>query len=208
MSVRTTKVLVDYTLETDSELLTKTDLIIEGMTGNANFPTPIPTVTALQTARDNYNTSLVAAGSGNHNSVAVKNADRSVLETALCTLGNYINTVARGNLVAIISTNMPYSKNAEPGNLGTVESMKLTPGQNSGTLFCKLSRVKNGKSYTFMITEDPISNDSLWSSYVTTRCSYEFTKLTPGTKYWVKVIVAGTRGQSVQSGPICQFPLL
>ncbi|CAN5271656.1 hypothetical protein BH11BAC6_BH11BAC6_17130 [soil metagenome] len=207
MTTKNLKVIVNFETETDSNLLTKTDLILTGMLGNTNFVTPTPSVAALQTARDNYNNGLLAAGSGNHTAIAEKNGFRKVLETDLGTMGNYINSLARGNEAALKSTLFPTTKEPEPGYLGVVEFMKLSPGVNAGTLVCQLKRVKNGKSYTFMITEDPLSADSLWTSFVSTSCKHSFDKLEPGRKYWVKVIVAGTRGQSTQSGPISQYAL-
>lgn len=207
MSQKTVKAIVNFESDSDSQLLARANLIIEGMTGNAHFPNPTPTIAVLTTLKDDYSASLVAAGTGNRAAASEKNDQRLVLETNLCTLGNYINTVARNNLTAILTSNYPPTKDPEPSYLGPVEMMKLTPGMNSGSLICKLSRVKNSKSYTFMITEDPITDDSLWKSYVSTRCSFEFTKLVPGKKYWVKVIVAGTKNQTVQSGPISQYAL-
>lgn len=171
------KAIVNFETESDSNLLTKTDLILTGMLANPNFVTPIPTVAALQTARDNYNDALIAAGSGNHTSIAEKNAFRIALETDLGTMGNYINTVARGNEPAVKSSLFPTTKEREPGYLGVVEFMKLSPGSNSGTLVCQLKRVKNGKSYNFLITADPLSDDSLWTSFISTSCKHTFDKL-------------------------------
>lgn len=208
MANRVTKAITSFVDETDSSLLTATDLIITAMTGNEYFTDPIPAVEVLQTSRDNYNNSLIAAGSGNHAAIADKNAKRLALETDLCTMGNYINTKARGNEVQLSTTLFPLTKTPETGTLGPVEFMKLTPGTNSGTLECRLKRVKNSKSYTFMITSEPLTENSVFTSYVTTSCKFTFTGLIPGNLYWVKVIVAGTHGQTVQSGPISQYALL
>lgn len=208
MASRIIKAITNFVGETDSSLLTQTDLIITGMTANPNFPVIVPTLPELQTSRDNYNDSLLTAGTGNHAAIADKNAKRLALENDLSTLGNYINTKARGNAVVLSTTMFPLTKEPETGVLGAVEFMKLTPGTKSGTLECKLKRVKNSKSYTFKITSDPITKDSAWESFVTTSCKFTFTGLIPGNLYWVKVLVAGTRGQTVESGPIQQYALL
>lgn len=208
MAQRDPKVRINFVEESDPSLLILTDKIITGMTGNPSFPTPIPTIAELQTSRDDYNDSLIAAGSGSHAAIADKNAKRLVLETNLGTMGSYINTKARGNAVVLATTMFPLTKEPETGVLGPVVSMRLTPGARSGTLECKLARVKNSKNYTFMITAEPITKDSVWQSYITTSCKFTFTDLIPGNLYWVKVIVGGTRGQTVQSGPISQYALL
>lgn len=208
MAKKQTKAIVCFVTETDSDLLTLAGSIIEGLTGNAYFQNPVPSIAVVTAVRDAYKESLVAAGSGKRTAIITKQESRLVLEDMLNKLGNYVNTIARGNDVALASTRFPLTKQPEPAYLGSFEKISLAPGANGGTLECKLTRVKNSKAYTFMITEDPQPDESLWRSYTTTMCSYTFTNLQPGKKYWVKVSVAGTRGQSIQSNAICQYAVL
>jgi len=208
MAKRLTKAIVCFVTEKDSDLLTLTDSVLAGITNNSYFENPVPTVAQLTAVRDAYKASLLAASTGKYTSIASKQINRLALEDKLNKLGTYINNVARGNDTALVSSNYPLTKQPEPAYLGTFERITLKPGSNAGTLECKLTRIKNSKAYTFMISEDPLPEDSLWRSYTTTMCSYTFTQLQPGKKYWVKVSVSGTRGQSIQSNAICQFALM
>ena len=205
MATTLIKSVVDFSGESDANLLKITDKIIAGMTDNPHFTNPIPAVPVLKAKRDSYDASLTAAGTGNRADIAQKNANREELEEELGTMGNYVNTIARGNQAVLATTMFPLTKEREPAYLGTIDNLKLTPGINAGTINCKLTRVKNAKSYTYHVTEDPMSDESVWRSFVSTSSKFAFENLVPGKKYWIKVTAVGTRGQSVQSSATAQY---
>ena len=74
----------------DANLVTKTDAIVAGMTGNANYPAPTPAIATVQTAAAAFQDALVAAADGGKVKTAQKNAAREVLLGLLRNLALYV----------------------------------------------------------------------------------------------------------------------
>ncbi|MEO5941820.1 MAG: hypothetical protein ABIP30_10590 [Ferruginibacter sp.] len=70
--MKTSKLNLAFSRYTDDSQETKAESILQGLTGNANFPSPVPSLTELQTGITNYSTALVAAATKDRVKVAEK----------------------------------------------------------------------------------------------------------------------------------------
>ncbi|MBM3877961.1 MAG: hypothetical protein FJ386_14830 [Verrucomicrobia bacterium] len=91
------------------ELIQLTDLIISRMTGNANFPTPAPTLASVQTQRDAVNTKnnlVIATRTLAEQQTGEVNTAASALRASLTALGSYVEGTSLGDEVKIRSSGM------------------------------------------------------------------------------------------------------
>ena len=80
------------------------------MTGNANFTTPSPALTALKTATDDLETAYNARQSGAHLAVAQMHLAEEAFDTLMTALGAYVDNVAQGAEDIILSAGMERRK--------------------------------------------------------------------------------------------------
>ena len=199
------KVLLTFSRYADAKLESFCKIVMQAITGNANFPTPLPTLSAIQAALDNFGEALIAAASGNRVSVALKNQYRRELVALMRQLGNYINTVSDGNVAMLASSGFALSKFPEPRHLATPGTPVVKQGQNEGAMLMGIAAVKGATSYLHQVTPDPITKSTNWESVPSSRTKFEFTNLEQGQKYWFRVVAVGSNDQVAYSGEISQY---
>jgi hypothetical protein len=79
-------------------LITYVTGIVKAMTGNPNFPTPPPALTAVTTAVNNLQAAETAALARTKGAVAARNDARTALVTLLQQLKAYVQSVADANM--------------------------------------------------------------------------------------------------------------
>ncbi len=192
----------------DAELETTGQAILTAMTGNTNFPTPVPSLAQLGTALTDYVQSLAIAINGSNLEKAIKNDKRETLIENLHLLSNYVLFTAAGDRTIAQSAGMPMGKGPTPAPpLTKPENLRLSEGGNSGELRLLFDRVPGARSYLYQITPDPVSESSSWQSYTGTTRQYVFTGLVTGQKYWARVVAVGSGAQAISSEAVCRIVL-
>ncbi len=201
------KLSLSFLKLTDDSLETKAESILQMLTSNPFFPTPVPPLTALQAALDAYKVTLVDAKSNDKLKVATKRACRTALEAILTQLANYVTYVANGNEEKLVSSGYSLARQREPRTLGEPGMVMVKPGNSTGRLEASLERVEGAYSYLYQITPDPLVPDSTWDNMPLNRCKAVFDGLTPGTKYWIRVAAVGSGTQMAYSPVSSQIAL-
>lgn len=190
----------------DSDLLAKANNIINGMTGNASFPTPTPTLATVQTGITSFSDALAVAQSGSPYDRSVKNQKKRDLINLLHTLGNYVQFTANGDAVIAQSSNFSINKPLSPAPPVTAaENLQLEDGVNQGEVIFSFDRVPGAKSYIYQCTPDPVADNSQWQSQTGTVRKVSFTDLEIGKRYWFRVVGIGINGQGVYSEPVSRI---
>lgn len=200
-----TKSLTNFTALTDSGLEVKAQLIISSLTGNANFPTPTPTLAALQTALDAFSEALVKAGTGNRVDIAIKNEAREVLIDLMRSLCTYVNFTANGERSILLSSGFSISKEREPVIITKPQNLKVENGLSSGELLVSVSSVKGASAYLHEYTTDATLAPAGWVSNATTTSKALLNNLQPGTMYYCRVGAVGANGQLVYSDAVSRM---
>ncbi|MEO6405856.1 MAG: fibronectin type III domain-containing protein [Ferruginibacter sp.] len=203
--MKMTKLRISFSSFTDSNLETKADSILQNMTGNSNFPTPIPTLAELATALTVYSAALTKAADLGRLNVAEKNKARTTLELLLGQLGMYVMYVANGDEAILTSSGFSLAKANEPQYITNPGMVEIVNGITSGELVSSVKAMKGACSYKHDVTPDPLTPDSVWDSNSTSRSTYTFKNLEPGRKYWFRVAVIGTGEQLAYSSYASQF---
>ncbi len=203
--MKMTKIKTAFSGYSDSHLETKADSILQNMTGNVNFPSPIPTLIELATALAAYSIALTKAADLGRLNVAEKNKARNTLELLLGQLGMYVMYIANGDEAILTSSGYSLAKANEPQYISFPGVVELVNGITSGELVASVKAMKGARSYNHQVTPDPLTPESVWDSTTTSRRSYTFKNLEPGKKYWFRVAVIGSDEQVAYSSYASQF---
>lgn len=190
------------TKDSDAQLDQDVETIIASMTGNANFPTPSPTLAVITTALSAFTVALADAANGGVEKTAIKNARRAELVSLLRQLSSYVFATADGDMTKLLSSGFPAQKtNRSPiGPLPAPASPVLSQGPVSGSLGASTPPVNGAYIYNWRV-----ALASAPTTYVkqvqSTAASNTFDGLTPGQVYNVQLNAVGTAGASDWSGP-------
>ena len=199
------KLKLDFSKFTDSHMLTKASQVLQDMTGNPHFPTPVPPLADLQAAVTAYSVALVNATDRGRLFVAEKNAARKALETLLAELGMYVMYVAKGDDVVLTSSGFDLVKPREHSSITNPGPVILTNGESSGELTSRVDGQAGAKGYSHEYTPYPVTEQSQWASTRSSRCKATFTNLQPGRNYAVRVGVWGSNEQMAYSKVVTAY---
>jgi hypothetical protein len=199
--MKTPKISLSFSKYPDAGMLAKSQLILSKMSGNANFPDPVPGLGTVEDAIDSYNTALTAAMKLGTDNVALKNAARLVLENVLRELGRWVMFIANGNITILLSSGYDLNKEPEPAYITAPTVITVSNGINSGSLVAKTPRVPGANGYVHQITDTLPGNDTAWTSTATSTSRFVHTELEPGKQYWLRIAATGSK-QQIAYGPV------
>ena len=166
------------------------------MTGNANFATPNPTLTAFGTLITTANTKIAAYNSlvaAAETGLADRDAALAALRAGFSQLGDYVQNVTAGDQVKIESAGIPVRSAGTPTTMTQVLDLALTPGDNPGSVDAMWKPVAGVRSYECQVNTVNPDVEANWSfKKSTSKSSVTLEGLTSGAKLWVRVRAIGT----------------
>lgn len=179
--------------------------IVIDMTGNANFTTPSPALTAIGTAATALETSYNAAQTARQTakSLTSTQGEKEVaLDLLLSQEANYVQSASAGDQAKIESAG--FSTKAPPtpiGDLPAPTTLNALPSESAGTADLKWSGVHGAGSYNIQRATDP-TLDTSWVQVATaTKTKATVNTMVSGTRYWFRVAGVGSAGQGPWSDP-------
>jgi Fibronectin type III domain len=183
-----------------SEKLDLAKQINGALNGNANFPTPTPSLatlsaaaSALQTAHDE----AVTARQESRNKTAVQNQAEDELDDALTRLAGYVSSVSGSDEALVTSAGMNFEQPKTPSSTAaTPQSFAATTGDSDGEIDTSWNSVAGAQSYVVeqSLQAPPAAN---WTHVQTTiKSSHTVTGLVSGTRYYFRVAAISAGGQS------------
>jgi len=190
------KVAIGFlTKSKDADLVVASERIAVGMTGNAAYPDPNPTLATLIAARNTY-VAAVNAAKGNSLGIVVRKQQRGSFTALLRDLAHYVQVASGGDLAILLSSGFPAQRHKKPvGALPAPANMRLKRGKTSGLLIARCNRVLQAGAYEWRYAN--IATPTAWVNLESTfaaRVAIE--GLTPGAQYTAQVRALGTAGPS------------
>ncbi|MFM2296279.1 MAG: hypothetical protein RLZZ350_2692 [Verrucomicrobiota bacterium] len=142
------------------DLVEFTTEVITGLTGNADFPTPVVSVAELTNGRDTFQADIAAAAAGGQAETAQQDLTRADLLGLLRQEAQYVQTTAANNLTKLLSTGFKAT------NPNRAQTQLATPviqailNEQSGQLVVRVSPVANARAYEARISFQRSSNAS------------------------------------------------
>lgn len=174
--------------------------IIDGMTGNAAYPSPPVTMANLLAGKNDFTAKIAAAQSGGPPDTAAKNNSRQTLLGFLRQEAGYVQINCNNDMARLLSSGFEaMSTNRAQAALDQPQGLVLKNG-TSGQLVGSVTAVKNTSMYEGRI-KGP-TGDWMPSIFTGDSQHITFEGLTPGTNYTVQVrALGGLTGQSDWSDP-------
>ena len=180
--------------------------IVLDMTGNANFTTPLPALTAITTAALALETAYNAAQTSRQTAkslTTVQDQKSAALDLLLSQEANYVENTSGGDTGKIESSGFSVKSPATPiGPLTAPVSLTVKPSESAGTADLKWSSVRGSNSYTIQRATDPNVDTSWIQADVATKTKATVNTMVSGTKYWFRVAGVGAAGQGPWSDPV------
>ena len=199
----TIRVKVSFTTYTDAGLYQKSEHILQCMTGNPNFASPTPALTALQAAITKYSDALGKVVDGTRTDTALKNQARAELEAILHDLGLYVQLNGKNDEAIILSSGFDIASTPTPiGVLAKPENFTVETGKSKGCIDVSLNPVNGARSYQFEYTDTPVTPTSVWHVVTCTAAFVTITGLVSGKEYAFRVTGIGSDPTRVYSDAI------
>ncbi len=190
----------------DAALDEFTRQVIEGLTGNAAFPTPSVDLADLGAAKNAFEAAMAATASGGKQATAAKNAARETLVNLLRQEANYVQGTANNDLVTLLSsgfqaasTNTAQTQLTKPSILDILNEMStqlVVRGKSVANAHAYEAQVKNG------------TGGFVPAGTFTAARRMVLTGLTPGQTYTVQIrAVGGSTGYSDWSDPVSHMAM-
>ena len=196
------KLNTGFSQYTDSGLADKADTIVKALTGNAKFPTTVPTLATISTLIQNLRGAIAYSGNGHAEAVA---GARAALSGELVSLA--INLMATAGVTEADLATTGYDLPQAPVRTGAKpavpQNLRLKHGMQSGIVIPQFEAVSTGgvRVYEAEWTLDP--NAGPWQDGGTFPNSRAMSiqGLPRAKDIWVRVRALGTNGPSGWSDP-------
>lgn len=195
------KVKTYYAGLSEHELVTQAGKVLQFMTGNANYATPVPDLAVFEAAYLDYKTKLEKANNGGSRlDFRQKGEAKTVLIDLLRELAIYVNLTAGGVGSVLESSGFVMGNlDRNVGIPGVPERGRLVDGGNSGTMKWAVDAVADAWEYEYCVgTRDGDTMPIVWEEprRVTPSYGNVLDGLVPGVTYYLRVRAHNGKGDS------------
>ena len=182
----------------DVDLCAAIARIVKGMTGNAAYPLPVPTLATLTASGDAF-TAAVQANDGGAAAVVRRNQARAAVVLLLRQLATYVQHAGDGDPLVLMGSGFPLQK--QRGVAGVLQpipaptGLTIQRGPASGQVLVRCKRVPSARVYEWRYA--PAATPNAWTLSGTAAASGRVLDgLVPATLYVVQVRAHGRVGAS------------
>jgi hypothetical protein len=201
-----TKEVIDMVVKTaigflntdgDNQLIGSVQNAITGLTDNASFATPTPSLTMVTTALSAFTVALADAAKGGKELTSIKDAKRAELVSLMRQLGSYVTVTSGGDMTKLLSSGFPYQKPIRTpiGVLKAPDGPVLKQGVKSGQFEVSVVPIYGAAAYNWRVALASAPNTYVQTAQ-TTAGRHMFEELTPGEVYNVEANAVGAAGPS------------
>ena len=181
------------------------DTVHTALTGNPNFVTPVPPLTAVLTATDDLRAAAEAvrlAKLALAAAVNVQDQAEDAFDFVMTQEGNYVENTSGGDPAKIQSAAMQVQAGpTPPAALPKVEDVSATSGDLDHECDLHWKPVNRKNNYIVEVSPDPVTATSWTQAGLPTKSKFTVTGLTSGAKYWFRVAASGPLGAGPWSDP-------
>lgn len=183
-------------------------LIADAMNANPNFPTPTPSVGALEdktTALELGYNAAQAARQAAKMKTTIQDDCAAELDWVITQMALYVESASGGDKAKIESAGFSVRNPSAPiGELPAPVDVQVAPSEHSGTADVSWKGVRGARAYTIERAEEaPVLDWTVIGN--STKREASLNSMVSGKKYWFRVAAIGTAGQSAYSDPVALF---
>ena len=202
---------VSFNKLSPSALLAQAQGIVTAMTANPGFPEPwpstVPTLTQIQADLAALQDAVTATAAGDKTRIQERNAAKQTLADDLAGLGFYVQSLGRENQVLLASTGFPLRQPTQRAKVVDAPpapgDLRLSRGNNSGSLLVRATPLPKAGSYDVQITTGDPTVEANWMAAGSYKnCGrIELNGLTPLKTYSVRMRAPGSAGPGARTTP-------
>lgn len=202
------KVKGGFTRMSDSSLLVHAHTVIQALRNNYFFTSLASQSIELEAATFHFENRLSHAGyKGSSLDTALKNESRKKLMRIMKELAFFVNKIAEGSLIILLSSGLKISYYRKRTNVPkTVVDLRLKDGYNAGQIVLSFQSQANVRLYEYKYSTEMNENGLvIWpgKKYITTSSRNNLIALVvPGQYYFISVRAINTRGISDWCEPV------
>jgi hypothetical protein len=194
--------LLNFSGGSDDRIRTLGQNVFKSMSGNAYFAQPTVDMKTLGANLDNYVNSIPTKEVLSSDLAAIKNQYKTILKANLTALCNYVNGIANGNRVILVTSGFditPETK-AKPEDNSVPTNVNVKIGSHKGSMVMSCDAQKSAKTYEARAK----NGTDIWSEPISSTKSKTVTLkgLIPGHVYEFQMRTFGTSGSSEWSDTI------
>ncbi|GAL86628.1 hypothetical protein MYP_3858 [Sporocytophaga myxococcoides] len=182
--------------------------IVQALTENELFPSPIPSLNSVSTAigeLEKAHTDVKLARQTVSTKLSILDDKSSELDAVLNQLAAYVESTAKGDEITIKQAGMRVHAPKTPTGIPSAPEKLQAVAANEKEIELSWESVKGAKSYVVQLTTD-LSKDDSWSvATISTKSKATIKNLESGKKYWFKVAAVASAGQSAWSDPATKY---
>jgi hypothetical protein len=146
--VRPVKAVMGFSALTDPKLLMLANGVLKGLTGNAAFPNPTPSLATFTTDLTTFSNAATAALDGGKNAKSVRDKAKKALVTDLRQLAMYAESNCNEDPATFNTSGFTAkAKAASSGPVGVPAIKSLDYGNVPGQILVSIKSTPGGKSY-------------------------------------------------------------
>lgn len=200
------RVALSFARKVDTALIAFVRNVITLMTGNAQYPTPSPSLATVTTSVNTFETKVHEALNGGKLAIAARNAARADLLSLMRQLAAYVQGHCNADLLALLSSGFEAVRAPSPvGVLPAPQNLRLALNGRSGELLLRFDRVNNAANYS--VQTAPAATGPWEDEGLTTAANMVIGGLTPGETIWARACANGSAGASEWSTPTTAMSL-
>lgn len=181
--------------------LTAANLIITKLTGNADVPTPNPSLAVLGAAIDSAEALMVLIGSKEQELDTLRTQRDTAIDAVVTLLGQEASTVegaTAGDEAKLLGAGFEVIAQVRPqlGALPAPQDMRASSGDNDGELDLACDAVSGASTYEWQTSPNPADSTTWVTRGTTTKSSSTITGLPSGIRTWGRCRANGAAGPS------------
>lgn len=188
------RIVLDNGKLSDARLAIRSNDVVNSLTGNSFFPTPVPPLADVAARRTAFMEALEKTTTGDRQLIALKNQARELLVADLYQLGMYVQAQANGDLAKLLSSSFEVSSQGD-STLGALINFALSDGNLPGELVLSCDAAANATGYLFEITENPNAENANWITLASTRRKITARNLKSNVRYYARIRAMGRKNQ-------------
>lgn len=191
-----------FSTDTNAQLVIRVYGIIHSLTGNPDYPNPMPPLTLVSEALHAFEAACTNAALGGMLLTAIRNAKRDELVSLIRQLASYVTVTCHGDLPTLIGSGFSIHKPTRDkiGRLATPQTPVLRHGPQTGDMKARTKSIRGVFIYNWQLTQAGVPEQIL-QTLQTTGATAAFANLTPGQVYQIRVNAVGAAGPTDWSGP-------
>lgn len=188
------------------KLADECDGIVTALTGNASYPTPVPTLDVVSGAIKDTRSAYIAGLDGGKTLKATVRVNAAILRGVMKQLAAYVQQQSGGDQLTILSSGFGVRNAAGPKmKMAQVTGLRSLPNTTAAQAILDWAPVTKAKSYVLQTTPTPAVATSWVAAGNSTKSTAVVTGLTSGTVAWFRVAALGPLGQGPWSDPAMQM---